>query len=56
MNRALDVLRSVAALVDVQTVGEHVRVTVLGVPVYDTRWPGVQRRQARRAARRAGRE
>lgn len=28
-----------------------VRVRVLGVPVYDSEWAGVKRRQARRAAR-----
>lgn len=28
-----------------------VRVRVLGVPVYDSDWSGVKRRQARRAAR-----
>jgi hypothetical protein len=43
----------VAAAVDVHEEPSHTRVTFLWVPVYDTRWKGVQRRQARRAARRA---
>ncbi len=32
---------------------EYVRAYVLGIPVFDTRWEGVRKRRARRAARRA---
>ena len=45
-----------SVVVDVQDETDHTRVTVFGVPVFDTRWKGVQRRQARRAARRAARK
>lgn len=46
---------AVAVTVEVEEAAAFTRVRVLGVPVYDTRWKGVQRRQARRAARRAAR-
>jgi hypothetical protein len=46
-----------AVAVDVQDEPTHTRVELFGfVPVFDTRWKGVQRRQARRAARRAARK
>ncbi len=31
---------------------DYLRATVLGIPVFDTRWEGVRRRRARRDARR----
>jgi hypothetical protein len=46
-----------AVVVDVEEEPTYTRVTVFGVvPVFDTRWKGVQRRQARRAARREARK
>jgi hypothetical protein len=42
----------VAAAVDVHEEDDYTRVTFLKIPVFDTRWRGVKRRQARRAARR----
>lgn len=43
-------LASVAVAVDQQPDGKQVRI--IGIPVWDSRWPGVKRRQARRQARR----
>lgn len=48
----------VSVLVDVsasQVEENGVRVRVLGIPVYDSGWAGVKRRQARRQARRDAR-
>lgn len=47
----------VAFAVDVHEEPTHTRVELFGVvPVFDTRWKGVQRRQNRRAAKRAARK
>ncbi len=57
----LAIVQMVAAIVSVAYASEkrpdgHKQVRILGIPVYDTEWPGVKRRQARRAKRRARRE
>ena len=55
LNTVKSVAQVVSAVVDVgesQIKPNGVRVRVLWIPIYDSGWAGVKRREARRAARR----